>query len=79
MNLEYMREQIMAVYPGNRWAERCKAMGARQVVAIYHSFLNSGKFNKKLNPDTKEKPKFEGVQISMWDIIREEGRINNGI
>ena len=54
MTVEYMRDAIAGVYSGNKWKKKVAKMDDNQVIAVYHSFLNSGKFDEK---STKKQPK----------------------
>lgn len=65
LSIAYMRDQISKVYDSWRWRDRVAAMGARQVAAIYYSFLEHGKFNK---PKKKSEP--EWVQMTIWDFLK---------
>lgn len=69
MNVEYMRSQISKVYDGPRWKARVNLMPDNQVIAIYYSFLRTGKFDKKEVKKLMSKP--EEIQISIWDILKE--------
>ena len=63
--LETMRLAISEVYPGIGWKVRCSKMPANQVVAIYNSFMRSGRFEK-----SKPKPDKDGFiykQMTMFD------------
>jgi hypothetical protein len=42
-----MRGEISKVYPGPKWKEKVKKMSDSQILAIYNSFKNCGKFKKK--------------------------------
>lgn len=76
MPVEQMRAAILAVYPGKKWQKKVSKMYDDQVIAIYNSFLRTGKFDQKeeprkptKKPDRKESPKFEawtGEQISLF-------------
>lgn len=50
MTIDQMRDEIAKVYPGESWQAKTNAMCDSQVLAIYHSFLMSGKFKKKKTP-----------------------------
>ena len=51
MTVSQMRARITEVYAGKSWKQKVDNMSEGQVIAVYHSFLNSGKFNNK--PQTK--------------------------
>ena len=73
MTPDEMRVAISKVYAGKKWKYKVDRMPDYQVIAIYFSFLESGKFNKK--PAKKEAPPPEpspfkpyvGVQLTMFD------------
>lgn len=65
LSVEMMRARIATCYPGIRWKNRCKAMNVNQVIAIYHKFLNDGKFKRTKEQKKKEK---EYYQLTLWDI-----------
>ena len=44
MSVAQMRQEIAAIYPGDRWKNRVNGMHERQVVAIYMNFQKTGKF-----------------------------------
>ena len=49
-----MRELIMEVYPGPAWEKRVKFMSDNQVIAVYYSFLQKGKFEEKKRDKSKQ-------------------------
>lgn len=52
MSIDQMRYEIASVYPGPKWRERVRFMHDNQVIAIYKSFQQKGKFNGKRDPYT---------------------------
>lgn len=46
MTAQQMREKIAKVYKGPQWQRKVDCMDDSQVIAIYHSFLNKGKFDE---------------------------------
>lgn len=69
MTVPNMRDAISTVYPYPKWTERVKNMPDRQVIAIYHKFMNEGKFNQ--SKEAIEKLEFEtAIQLSIWDILK---------
>ena len=60
-----MRFLISQVYKGNKWKYRVDHMSDRQVMAIYFSFCENGKFDEK---PTKPKccDNIFLLQISSW-------------
>jgi hypothetical protein len=67
-----MREAIAAVYPNNTWKRKVDAMPDYQVIAVYHSFKETGRFDKPVDKDGKpiskrEMKKYTGIQLS-FDI-----------
>lgn len=62
MSAEEMRIAIAKVYSGRRWKEKVHNMSDEQVMAIYFSFLESGKFDKKKKPAEKPNQPQEEVR-----------------
>jgi hypothetical protein len=46
-SVDDMRYIISRVYPSDKWRSRVRRMSDNQVCAIYFSFLEQGKFDKK--------------------------------
>lgn len=70
MTVARMREAIAAVYPNNTWKRRVDAMPDYQVIAVYYSFEETGRFDKPVDKDGKtigkrEMKKYTGVQLSL--------------
>lgn len=61
LTVEGMRDLIEDVYEGPSWKEKVRRMADRQVMAIYFSFCEKGKFNKK----PKEQPVYCGKRIEI--------------
>lgn len=72
MHITQMRNLIAGEYPGVGWKRKCREMSERQVIAIYHSFLEKGRFDKKKQKEKKQKDKDEGVQMTMYDFLEVE-------
>lgn len=76
MSVEEMRVAIAKVYSGEAWKRKVRNMPDYQVMAIYFSFLETGKFDKPKKPAAERtepakgpspfKPEV-GVQITMFD------------
>lgn len=47
ISVEQMRSAIFDVYPGCSWKDRVRCMADNQVIAVYYSFCEKGKFDKK--------------------------------
>lgn len=47
MTVLQMKNQISKVYDGQKWKDRVQRMSDNQVIAVYNSFLSSGKMNQK--------------------------------
>lgn len=47
ISVDDMRPMISKVYPGDAWKQKVRHMSDKQVCAIYFSFLEQGKFEKK--------------------------------
>ena len=63
MNVEYMRTKVMQVYPTHKWAAKVHRMPDDQVVAIFLTFKEQGKFEPRKNPGEKTH------QISMYEAF----------
>lgn len=46
MSVQQMRAAIYDVYPGRKWKIKVQNMPDDQVVAVYYSFLEKGKFKE---------------------------------
>ena len=46
MTVVQMKKHISDVYDNWRWRDKVRRMSDAQVIAIYHSFLQKGKFKK---------------------------------
>lgn len=68
MTVDRMRSEIAKVYPGTKWESKVESMSDKQVIAIYHSFLNTGMFKK--NRTTREPKAAEYGQISIDDYLK---------
>ena len=56
MTVSQMRARIAEVYTGKGWKRKVDNMPEYQVIAVYHSFLRSGKFEKKNQTTTAKRP-----------------------
>ena len=65
MHIETMRSAISKVYPGESWKKRVEDMSTSQVVAVYHSFLESGRFLKPVGVKRKTD---EFKQMTIFDF-----------
>jgi hypothetical protein len=72
-----MRSYISDVYPSRQWRERVAAMYEDQVIAVYHSMLNRGVFDKPTPlPDKFKNKNFkqpQTKQLSIFDFLKEDG------
>lgn len=59
MSVEAMRAAIFDVYPGWAWKDRVRNMADNQVIAVYYSFCEKGKFDKKPKKHSEKKDKRE--------------------
>ena len=72
MTVDRMREEIIKVYPGPGWRKRVLQMKENQVIAIYKSMSRGDVFRKKAKEQKKkEKMKEQGVQMTIWDFMKE--------
>ena len=70
MTVEYMRDAIAAVYGGKKWLKKVNKMDDNQVIAVYYSFLNSGKFDEK---PSKKKSRERNAN----EVVKENRRKEN--
>lgn len=68
MTVEQMRDKISRVYDGQKWKQRVKYMGKRQVIAIYYKFLESGQFEKPEVKKNMSGPNY--VQMDIWELLK---------
>lgn len=70
VTIQYMRSAISDVYASRKWREEVNLMPDSQVIAVYHSFLERGVFDK--GPPKKTQPKKEPTykQLSFDDILK---------
>ena len=68
MNVETMRREIAKAYTGDAWKRKVKNMPENQVVAVYHNFQKTGRF--ETNSATKPKGNGFGRQLTLDDIKR---------
>ena len=52
MSIDQMHYEITSVYPGPKWRERVRSMHDNQVIAIYKTFQQKGKFEGRRDPFT---------------------------
>lgn len=67
-----MRDEISNVYDTKSWRNKVDEMYDDQVIAIYYSFLRTGKINKVLK---KEKPEIDPAnlnpeQLNFFNLIK---------
>ena len=73
VTVQYMRSAISDVYASRRWREEVNLMPDSQVIAVYHSFIERGVFErgiakKKPQPAPKQEPTYK--QLSFDDILK---------
>lgn len=54
-SVDYMREDIASVYKGMAWKDKVSKMSDQQVMAIYFSFCEKGKFDNPKQQPVKAK------------------------
>ena len=69
VSVDDMRYLIARVYPSDNWKKRVRRMSDNQVCAIYFSFLEQGKFDKK----PVKKNCSESVDESCTEPLNEPG------
>ena len=52
MTIYQMRAAIASVYSGEKWKQKVRDMPEDQVIAVYYSFLENGRFDSK--PKSRE-------------------------
>lgn len=69
MTVQQMRSAIKKVYDSHTWRHRVERMPSNQVIAIYRSFAEKGKFEeaKRRNEDKKRYK-----QITIKEYFRKE-------
>lgn len=68
MTVDQMRKAIIKVYPNDTWRRKVNRMYDNQVIAIYHSFKEHGKFDEVKKREKSEKKKQKYEQVSMFDF-----------
>ena len=74
ISVDDARFLISQVYRGDKWKYKVKHMTDQQVIAIYFSFCEKGKFNKKLKQP--EKLNFNPIKIEPDDYSGEQMWMN---
>lgn len=74
ISVDDARFLISQVYRGDKWKYKVKHMTDQQVIAIYFSFCEKGKFNKK--PKQPEKLNFNPIKIEPDDYSGEQMWMN---
>lgn len=70
MSVEQMRDKISKVYDSWRWRNRVSSMPNKQVIAIYHSFENQGKFKKPKPTGIPSETRYTQCrQMTIFDYI----------
>lgn len=67
MTVDQMRKEICKIYPNKTWEEKVYRMYDDQVIAIYHNFEKTGKFEEYVKNKIKARKHYDGVQLSMFD------------
>lgn len=52
MTIYQMRAAIASVYSGEKWKQKVRDMPEDQIIAVYYSFLENGRFDSK--PKSRE-------------------------
>ena len=68
MSVQQMRAAIYEVYPGRSWKEKVNNMSDAQVIAVYYSFLETGKFDRK--PAAKEPKNYVTEKGTDTDVFK---------
>lgn len=66
LNVAVMREMVSDAYEGPKWKAKVSDMSDRQVMAIYYSFCEKGKFDEEPKKRTV-KPKKTREDYETWD------------
>lgn len=54
MTVNQMAAKIISVYPNEAWKRKVNQMADNQIIAIYHHFLATGKFDQKPAKEPKK-------------------------
>ena len=66
METVQMRRKIISVYPDSmRWSNRVMNMPDKQVLAIYYSFLKTGRFDELKKKKESGEPTY--TQLTIFD------------
>ena len=71
MTVDDMRAAILRVYPTVKWKQRVSRMYDVQVIAIYYSFCEKGKFDKPVKKQGSPAPK-RCTQLNFFNLIKGE-------
>ena len=71
MTVTEMRNALSDAYEGERWKAKVACMYDDQVIAVYHSFLERGVFNKPKNQPVDEKAPDIVKQLSIFDFVED--------
>jgi hypothetical protein len=72
MTTQEMRNAISDAYDGKRWKAKVACMYDDQVIAVYHSFLERGVFDKPKNQPVDKKAPDIVRQLSIFDFVKED-------
>jgi hypothetical protein len=72
MTVTEMRNAISDAYEGKGWKAKVACMHGDQVIAVYHSFLERGIFDKPKNQPVDEKAPDIVKQLSIFDFVKED-------
>ena len=70
MTVRFMRKEISKVYNNKTWANRVAMMPDNQVIAIYFSFLEQGRFERV---DPKVVSEEKNHQITIFEYLQSIG------
>lgn len=70
MTVRFMRREISKVYNNKTWDNKVAQMPDNQVIAIYFSFLEQGRF-ERVDPEPVSKQ--QNHQITMFEYLQSIG------
>ena len=60
MPIENMRDMVKSAYPGSTWSQRVDHMKDNQIVKLYYTFRDQGKFEFDKSRQVKGQMKIKG-------------------
>ena len=67
MKIDQMRGDVSHAYPGEAWKARVSRMSDSQVIAVWHRFSETGKFDET-SREMQRQPHFEQMRMSFMEV-----------